>query len=360
MKKAQVLLLCIVLSNGCIKKVEDQKTDNSPDSTADSSSVVTIFEGESRISNIRQLTFEGQNAEAYFSNDGSELILQATYEGMGCDAIYRMNADGSNIRKISSGEGATTCPYIAPDGKSIIYASTHLSGAECPPKPDMSRGYVWPLYKSYDIFKADPDGSNLIRLTETPGYDAEGVYSSQGDKIIFTSVRTGDLELFTMDPDGKNVEQLTDMPGYDGGAFFSLDGEWICWRASRPEGKALQDYQSLLESGLIRPSHLEIYVMNLKEKKPIQLTDNGAANFGPYFHPNGKEVIFCSNVADPKGRNFDIFMVNTETREVEQVTHNPTFDGFPMFSHDGSKLVFASNRNNKVKGETNIFIADWK
>lgn len=356
MKKTIALLLCIGLGNGCIKKIEDKNSDNSADTT----SQVTIFEGETRIFNIRQLTFGGQNAEAYFSHDASELILQATYEGMDCDVIYRMNADGSNLRQVSSGEGASTCGFIAPDGKSIIYASTHLSGSDCPPKPDMSRGYVWPLYKSYDIFKADPDGANLVRLTETPGYDAECVYSSQGDKIIFTSVRTGDLELFSMDPDGNNLVQLTDEPGYDGGAFYSLDGEWICWRASRPKGEALKDYQELLGQGLIRPAHLEIYVMNLKEKKPIQLTENGAANFGPYFHPGGKHVIFCSNIADPKGRNFDLYMVNIETREVEQITYNPTFDGFPIFSHDGSKLVFASNRNNKIKGETNIFIADWK
>jgi len=356
MKKITAILFCIAFSSGCIKKVEDHKNDNSADTVVQA----TVFEGESHLSNISQLTFGGQNAEAYFSRDASELILQATYEGMGCDAIYRMNADGSGIRKISSGEGVTTCSFIAPDGKSIIYASTHLAGADCPPRPDMSQGYVWPLYKSYDIFMADPDGSNLVRLTKTPGYDAECVYSAQGDKIIFTSVRTGDLELFSMDPDGNNVEQLTNIPGYDGGAFYSLDGEWICWRASRPEGKELKEYQALLNDGLIRPAHLEIYVMNLKEKKPIQLTNNGAANFGPYFHPDGKHVIFCSNVADPKGRNFDLFMVNIQTKKIEQITYNPTFDGFPMFSHDGAKLVFASNRNNKIKGETNIFIADWK
>ncbi len=232
-------------------------------------------------------------------------------------------------------------------------------GEECPPKPDMSKGYVWALYKSFDIFTADPDGSNLVRLTDTPGYDAEGVYSPKGDRIIFTSVRTGDLELFLMDPDGSNVEQLTDTPGYDGGAFFSLDGEWICWRASRPQGEELADYVDLLKNGLIRPSKLEIYVMNLKELKPIQLTSNGAANFGPYFHPNGEKVIFVSNMDDPQHRNFEMYMVDIKTKEIERISYNPTFDGFPMFSHDGKKLVFASNRNNSRPHETNIFIADW-
>jgi Tol biopolymer transport system component len=223
----------------------------------------------------------------------------------------------------------------------------------------MSKGYVWALYKSFDIFSADPDGSFIVRLTDTPGYDAEGVYSPKGDKIIFTSVRTGDLELFLMDPDGSNVEQLTDTPGYDGGAFFSLDGEWICWRASRPQGEELTDYVDLLKNGLIRPSKLEIYVMNLKELKPIQLTSNGAANFGPYFHPSGEKVIFVSNMDDPQKRNFEMYMVDINTKEIERLSYNPTFDGFPMFSHDGKKLVFASNRNNSRPHETNIFIADW-
>jgi Tol biopolymer transport system component len=224
----------------------------------------------------------------------------------------------------------------------------------------MSQGYVWALYNSYDIFKADPDGSNIVRLTDAPGYDAEAVYSPKGDKIVFTSDRTGDLEIFIMNPDGSGVEQLTDAPGYDGGAFFSFDGEWICYRASRPKGESLGDYQRLLKQGLIRPSKLDLYIMKLADRKPIRLTDNNAANFGPYFHPDGKHIIFCSNLHDPETkRRFDLFLINIETKEIQQVTYNATFDGFPMFSHDGTKLVFASNRDNEVRGETNIFIADW-
>lgn len=348
-----VLVIGLALTS-CIKKVEKNTTDNAAEPV-----MATIFEGEKHLTNIRQLTFGGQNAEAYFSYDASELILQSTRDSFPCDAIFRMNSDGSNLQLLSSGKGVTTCSFIAPDGQSIIYSSTHLGGDECPPKPDRSRGYVWPLYKTYDIFKADRDGSNLIRLTETPGYDAEAVYSPKGDKIIFTSVRSGDLELYTMDPDGGNVEQITDMPGYDGGAFFSYDAEWICWRASRPEGEDLAEYRTLLANGLIRPGKLELYIMNMTEREPIQLTENNNANFGPYFHPDGKHVIFCSNLADEGGRNFDLHMINIETSQIEQITYNPTFDGFPMFSHDGKKLVFASNRNNKVRGETNIFIADW-
>jgi Tol biopolymer transport system component len=219
---------------------------------------------------------------------------------------------------------------------------------------------VWPLYERYDIFRADPEGGNLVRLTDTPGYDAEAVYAPQGDKIVFTSVRTGDLELFLMNPDGSGVEQLTSTPGYDGGAFFSRDGKWIVWRASRPQGEALADYRRLLAQGLVRPRALELYVMNLEDRKPVQLTDNGAANFGPYWHPDGRHIIFSSNLHDPKGRDFDLYLIDVQTREIERITTFPGFDGFPMFSHDGKKLAFASNRNNAVRGETNVFIADWR
>lgn len=352
MTRISLAFLCVLALVGCTKNEDAaDKADTAPASLA--------MPGETHLANIKQLTFGGQNAEAYFSYDGSELIFQSTRDSMQCDAIYRMNADGSGVRMVSNGKGSTTCSFISPDGKSIIYASTMAGGDECPPKPDMSRGYTWALYKDYDIYKADPDGSNLVRLTDTPGYDAEDVYSPQGDKIIFTSVRDGDLDLYTMNPDGSNVQRITNEVGYDGGAFFSLDGKWICWRASRPHGAELDDYLTLLKDGLIRPSKLEIYVMNLETRETIQLTDNGKANFGPYFHPDGKRVIFASNMNDPQGRDFDLYMVNIETKEIEQITHNDSFDGFPMFTHDGKKLVFASNRHGSVPHETNIFIADW-
>jgi len=318
-----------------------------------------LFPGERHFANLRQLTFGGENAEAYFSSDGRELIFQSTRGDLECDAIFRMSIDGSHVRQVSSGKGATTCAFIAPDDTAIIYASTHLGGERCPPKPDYSRGYVWSLYPSYDIFRAGPEGADLVRLTETPGYDAEAVYSPQGDKIVFTSVRTGDLELFLMDPTGGNVEQLTNAPGYDGGAFFSRDGQWIVWRASRPEGQTLQEYRDLLSQGLIRPGQLDLYVMRLDDRQPIRLTDNGAANFGPYWHPDGRHIVFSSNMHDPKGRDFDLYLIDRETREVERITRYPGFDGFPMFSYDGKQLVFASNRHGGKPGETNIFVADW-
>jgi Tol biopolymer transport system component len=314
---------------------------------------------EPRLANVRQLTFGGQNAEAYFSHDGDELIFQSTRGELECDAIFRMRADGSDTRQVSSGKGVTTCAFIAPDNQSIIYASTHRQHTRCPPKPDHSRGYVWPLYREYDIYRAGPNGESPERLTADEGYDAEAVYSPLGDKIIFTSLRSGDLELYLMNPDGSGVEQLTSEVGYDGGAFFSLDGQSIVWRASRPTGSDREDYQALLSQGLIRPGKLELFIMNLKDRKPVQITDNGAANFGPYWHPDGRHIIFSSNMDDPKGRNFDLYLIDIDTRQTERITRYEGFDGFPMFSHDGRRLVFASNRSGKVRGETNVFIADW-
>jgi TolB protein len=323
------------------------------------SSQNNVLPGEKHLKNVRQITFGGSNAEAYFSSDGSEIIFQSARDGRTCDAIYRMNADGSNVRMVSTGRGTTTCSYISPDGKNIIYASTHLVDSVCPPRPDMSKGYVWPLYAGFDIFKGDPDGSNLVQLTNTPRYDAECVYSPDGKHILFTSLRTGDLELFMMDPDGSHVEQLTDEPGYDGGGFFSADNQWIVWRASRPKGKNLDDYRELLAQNLVKPAHLEIYIMNLKDRKPIQLTDNNAANFAPYFHPDGRHIIFCSNMNDTTGMKFDLYMIEIATKKIEQVTFGNRFDGFPMFTLDGRKLVFVSSRNSKAPHESNVFIADW-
>jgi TolB protein len=319
----------------------------------------TIFPGETHFKNIRQLTFGGQNAEAYWSGDGTMLSLQSSRDGHDCDAIYTMKADGSGLHQVSDGRGTTTCSMIQPGNKFIIYASTTLVDSTCPPKPDFSKGYVWALYKGYDIFKANIDGSNPVRLTNTDGYDAECVFSPDGTRILFTSVRSGDLELWVMNADGSNPEQLTHEVGYDGGGWFSADGQSIVWRASRPQGAELKEYTELLAQGLVRPHALEIYTMTLKDRKPIQLTSNGAANFAPYFHPDGKHIIYCSNSGDPKGRNFDLYLIDIATKKIEQITFNDTFDGFPMWTMDGKKFVFASNRNGKIPHETNVFVADW-
>jgi TolB protein len=315
---------------------------------------------EKHLSNIRQLSFGGENAEAYFSADGRKLIFQSTREGHDCDQIYEMNIDGSGVRMLSTGKGRTTCSYFFPNGKRIIYSSTHLADAACPPKPDYSRGYVWAIYAGYDIFSAAPDGSDLKQITTTPGYDAEATIAPNGKRIVFTSMRDGDLDIYTMDLDGKNVKRLTNEIGYDGGPFWSYDSKWIVYRAYHPStDKEKADYLGLLKQNLIRPTTLEIWVMKADGSEKRQITSNNKANFAPYFFPDGKRIIFASNMADPKGRDFDLYSINLDGTGLERITYNPSFDGFPMFSPDGKKLVFASNRNGKVQGETNVFIADW-
>ena len=315
---------------------------------------------EKHFKNLKQLTFGGENAEAYFSSDGKQLIFQSTREGHDCDQIYTMNIDGSNAKLVSTGDGRTTCSYFFPGQKRILYSSTHLGDKKCPPKPDYSRGYVWAIYPTYDIFTAKPDGSDLKQLTNTPGYDAESTITLDGKKIVFTSMRDGDLDIYTMDADGKNVRRLTKELGYDGGPFWSYDGKQIVYRAYHPETEEQKaDYLGLLKQNLIRPTTLEIWVMNADGSNKRQVTRNGKANFGPYFFPDGKRIIFASNMDDPKGRNFDLYQINVDGTGLERITYNETFDGFPMFSPDGKKIVFASNRNAKVQGETNVFIADW-
>jgi TolB protein len=315
---------------------------------------------EKHLRNIKQLTFAGENAEAYFSADGSRLIFQSTRDGRQCDQIYTMNIDGSNVKMISTGQGRTTCSYFFPHGERILYSSTHLAGKECPPRPDFSQGYVWAVYPSFDIFTARPDGSDLKRLTNSPGYDAETTISKDG-KLVFTSMRDGDLDIYTMDANGKHVRRLTNELGYDGGPFWSYDGKQIVYRANHPQTeKEKSDYLGLLKQNLIRPTTLEIWVMNADGSNKQQVTHNGKASFAPYFFPDGKRIIFASNMADPKGRDFDLYMINADGSGLERITYNDTFDGFPMFSPDGKKLVFASNRNAKTRGDTNVFIADWR
>lgn len=314
---------------------------------------------EKRLANVRQLTFGGQNAEAYFDWTGTRLVFQSTRPPFGCDQIFTMGADGRDARLVSTGKGRTTCSFFFPDGRRIIYASTHLGDAACPPAPDRSRGYVWPIYPSYEIFAADLDGGGLRRLTDNPGYDAEGAVSPDGHRIVFTSLRAGDLDLHVMDADGANVRRLTDEPGYDGGPFFSWDGRFIVFRAARPTGAALDEYRALLGRSLVRPRQLEIYVMRADGSGVRQVTRNGAANFAPFLHPNSEQVVFSSNVHDPSGRSFALWLAHVDGSGLERVTWAESFASFPMFSRDGRQLVFCSNRGAKTPGELNVFVADW-
>jgi TolB protein len=318
------------------------------------------FEGEKHLKDIRQLTFGGENAEAYFSPDGTKLIYQAHEADGSCDQEYILDLATGDKKLVSSGKGRTTCGYFSyPKGDRIIYSSTEAGSPECPPAPDRSHGYVWPVYPTYDIYMADPNGANAKRIITTNGYDAEATWCHQGGKIIITSMRDGDLDLYEMDETGKVTRRLTNTPGYDGGAFYSADCKEIVWRANHPTGAALDEYRSLLAKNLVKPTIMELFVANADGSNARQITSNGAANFCPYFTPDNKRIIFASNLGDPKGREFDLYLIPKTGGEPERVTTAPGFDGFPVFSPDGQWLVWGSNRANAAGYITNLFIARW-
>ena len=336
-------------------------------STTSSSDAVTVeaFAGESRLSNIRQLTFGGENAEAYWSADGKWITFQSTREGRTCDQQYVMRADGSDLVRISDGRGKTTCGWFLPGSERLLFASSTALDSVCPPRPDPSKGYVWPLDK-YDLYTVGRDGSDLTRLTSYGVYTAEAVVSPDGKKIVFTSLKDGDLDIYTMNVDGSDIRRLTTTPGYDGGAWWSPDGKKIVYRANHPKDPAeLKQYRELLAQHLVKPSKVELFVMNADGSDQRQVTNLGGANFGPSWSPDGKQIIFASNFATPRSRNFELYLVSaTDTMatadRLEKITVFDSFDGFPMFSPDGKKLIFASNRNAKTEGETNVFVADFR
>ena len=325
------------------------------------------YEKETHLKNIKQLTFGGDNAEAYWSYDNTKLVFQANNPEWEteCDQIFYMDAEenepGFEAPIISTGLGRTTCSYFLPD-ETVVYGSTHLADIACPEVPERGPGgaYVWPIYEGYDIFRANLDGEIIDTLTTTPGYDAEATVSPQGDKIVFTSNRTGDLELYTMNIDGSNVKQITFGLGYDGGAFFSPDGRKIIFRSSRPTTKEeIEVYKQLLSEGLVKPTEMELFICNTDGSDLKQITQLGNANWAPFFHPSGNKVIFSSNHKSEKGFPFNLYMINIDGTGIEQITFDGVFDAFPMFSYDGKKLVFSSNRNNGGTRATNLFIADW-
>jgi TolB protein len=319
--------------------------------------------GETHLANIQQLTFGGNNAEAYFSADGQRLIFQRQDSvNTGCDQEYVMRIDGTDEHRISNGQGRTTCGYFIQGDQRVVYSSTFAHDTACPPHPDYSLGYVWPI-GNFEIYSAKLDGSDLKQLTNNGTYNAESTASPDGKRLIFTSTMDGDLDLYTMNIDGTDVRRITNRMGYDGGAFFSPDGSKIVWRAQYPETAAdTADYLKLLAQRLVRPSRLELWVANADGSDAHQITHLGGANFAPYWFPDGERIIFASNYEDDggRGRNFDLYMVHADGSGLERITTSSLFDGFPMFSPDGRKLVFASNRHGKETGETDLFIADWK
>lgn len=326
---------------------------------------------EKHLGNIRQLTFGGDNAEAYWSPNGQWLTFQSNNAawGLKCDQIFAMEVDKAagnpayRPNDISLNKGRTTCSYFMPDGKHVIFASTMAAADTCPAQPNLRGGgkYLWPIYSTYDIYVADLNGQNVRQLTNAPGYDAEAVLSPKGDKILFTSDRSGDLELWTMNLDGSNQKQITFDLGYDGGAFFSPDGTQIVFRASRPQTEAeLEEYRSLLNQGLVAPGNMEIYVANADGTGLRQVTKLGKANWAPFFHPSGKKIIFSSNHHSSKGYDFQLYMINVDGTGLEAITSESMFNAFPMFSPDGKKIAWSSNRNNGGTRDTNVFVADWK
>lgn len=348
----------VIIGCSTPKKTEEKIEEPIPDTLR--------YEAESHLKNVRQLTWGGNNAEAYWSFDGESLVFQSDYTdwGVECDQIFTLDVEGvkKGVRPpmVSTGLGRTTCAYYMPGDTTIIYGSTHLGNELCPEVPPRGQKYVWPIYEDYDIFVADLDGNIIKQYTDKTGYDAEATVSPNGDQIIFTSTRSGDLELYTMDINGSNVKQITSELGYDGGAFFSPDGSKIVWRASRPQTEEAQaEYKALLAQGLVEPTDMELYVANADGSDARKITDLGKANWAPFFHPSGEKILFSSNHKSERGFPFNLYMINIDGTGLEQVTFDQTFDSFPMFSPDGTKLVWASNRFNGGNRDTNLFVADW-
>jgi Tol biopolymer transport system component len=311
--------------------------------------------------NIRQLTHGGQNAEAYWSPDGKRLIFQTTRPPYDCDQIFVMNADGSNPHLVSTGKGRTTCGYFLGDNKRIIYASTHAAGDACPPPPDRSKGYVWGVFAGYDIYLATDAGKILKRLTDAPGYDAEGTVNWKTGRIVYTSLASGDLDLWTMKTDGSAKKRITTKAGYDGGAVFSRDGKKLVWRANYPKtDETMARYKELLSQNLTAPMKMEIVVAEGDGSNARVVTNFGCASFAPTFTPDGRKIVFASNKNECDSRKFELFQMNLDGTGLEQVTDFGGFTSFPEFSPDGGRLVFCSDRNAKERYEFNIFVAEWK
>ncbi|OEK05740.1 TolB family protein [Roseivirga misakiensis] len=365
MRYISVFLILLVFGCGAQKTEETNVVE--PRSKQDS--LLLHPEEMKYLKNIKQLTFGGNNAEAYWSFDDKHLVFQSDYAewGVGCDQMFITDWRNDDLKNnkpqmVSTGLGRTTCSYFLADNKTIVYGSTHLGDKNCPAVPERREDgkYVWPIYPDYDIFTADLDGNIIDQLTTNEGYDAEATVSPQGDKIVFTSMRTGDLELFTMNVDGSDVKQITNELGYDGGAFFSPDGSKLIFRSSRPKtDEDIKVYQDLLKEGLVMPTDMELYICNADGSDLRKLTDLGQANWAPFFHPSGEKIIFASNHTATRGFPFNLYMINIDGTGLTRITRDETFDAFPVFSNDGKHIVFSSNRNNGGGRDTNLFVAEW-
>jgi len=357
-------LACAALS---LNAQTEKNHDHAGHHHAHSSAAEPTVKAEPHLQNLKQLTFGGDNAEAYFSFDGKSIVFQSNNPawGLNCDQIFftELNKMGNKDFRppmVSTGEGRTTCSYFMPGDSTMVYASTHLGSKVCPPVPETKGVYLWPIYEDFDIFVTDKKGNITKQLTNEPGYDAEATVSPDGKSIVFTSTRSGDLELYIMDIDGKNVRQITHDLGYDGGAFFSPDSKKLVFRSSRPKtDEEIKSYKDYLSRNLVAPTNMEIYTVNVDGTDLKQITSLGKANWAPFYHPSGEKIIFSSNHHSERGYDFQLFMINTDGNGLERITHNSIFNAFPMFSPDGKKLIFSSNRFNGGTRDTNLFIADW-
>lgn len=363
----KILLLAAIAAVSCQNSPSEAEADGASGATWVSE---LNYDGEDHFYGMRQLTDGGDNAEAYFSFDGSQLTFQSNAEKWGneCDQIYAFDWNQDTIleeapARISNGLGRTTCAYFMPGDTTILYASTFTGDSACPAVPERGEGgaYVWPIYEDFDIYVSDLEGNLLDTLISGPGYDAEATVSPDGTKIVFTSTRSGDLELYVCDIDGSNIVQVTSGLGYDGGAFFSPDSKKLVFRSSRPTSEdEVEKYKDLLAQGLVEPTEMELYTCNIDGSELTQVTQLGQANWAPYYHPSGEKIVFSSNHHSERGFPFNLFMINTDGTGLQQISFDTAFDSFPMFSPNGKKLVFASNRNNGGGRATNLFIVDWK
>jgi len=316
------------------------------------------------IENVKQLSFQGDNGEAYFNSDDSKVIFQSKRNNNNCDKLYIVDINGNNLTEFVANDGAFTCAYFSLDDRYIFFSSTMHLGSECPEiyKDPNPRKYIWPL-RDYEIFRYD--NGAVKQLTNYSGYNAETTTHPFEEKVIFTSLRDGDINLFEMDYNGENVKQITSEYGYDGGAFYSPNGENIVWRAWYPTSdEEISMWKNNLAKKFIESVPLDIYVAKNDGSEKQRLTSNGATNWAPSWHPDGKHIVFSSNMDDWRedynayGSNFELYMINIATKTLTRLTNNDTFDSFSVFSKNGKKIVFSSNRDAENPRNTNIFIAD--
>lgn len=363
------LLSSLLLSGSIVFILAFERPFHPPSGTVQAIADTLLYPEEVHFKNIQQLTFGGDNAEAYFSFDGKWLIFQRTNpkDGLACDQMFigKVPAPGEKFkyRMVSTGKGRTTCGFFTRDGKHILYASTHLGADTCPPVPDRKKygnKYIWPLYSSYDIFMADLNGKIVKQLTHSPGYDAEATLSPDGKSMVYTSTKDGDIELYIMDLKSGREKRITNHLGYDGGAWFSPDGTRLIWRASTPAtDEEIREYKELLAEDLVAPTRMEVWVADADGSNAHQVTSLGQANWAPAFLPDSKRIIFASNHEYKRGFPFNLYIMNGDGTGMVKISRDKGFDAFPMFSPDGKKIVFCSNRNNGGTRDTNVFIADW-